>query len=217
MSDNHTNQASYPEPSIGNYDLTSMASGQFEQLNALFKLIDSYAVTNTPLKHNDIKLVATTGQYLCQSWGGVYEWELECIEHHQDNSDKPTNAEHSGDEISKSTPDINGGGAKVNIKALQTALYELHELNSFVADMSRILQQDEVMNNETIVTRDFKAQAGATIETAARKELELYDIIQAAIGIDINIANSKPRHKLLDMPSEISYYYGQHGVLKDEG
>lgn len=79
MSDNKTAIPHYPKPSISNRDLTSMASGQFQELDALFKLMAAYTEKSNSTISTTINSIASTGQHLCQSWGGVYEWELDCM------------------------------------------------------------------------------------------------------------------------------------------
>ncbi len=213
MSENQVDNIGHPKPSISNYDLTSMASEQFEQLDALFKLIASYANSKN-LDNAALKSVARAGQYLCQSWGGLFEWEFDCIKHHQASSE----SENKKSVVTQLEPSITEKPSQpINKKLLNTALYELHELNSFVSDMSRILQQNELMNDEAIVTRDFKEHIGATLETASRKQLELFDIVMESIGINFQVTDDiKPRHKLLDMPTEVMYYYHENGGLRNE-
>ena len=84
MSTANTNQATYPEPSLSNYDLTSMAKTQFQQLEALFKAIRR-------AKDDHRQELAEIGMYLCQDWVGIYDCEHEAIEHSKNNpNDKLT-------------------------------------------------------------------------------------------------------------------------------
>lgn len=207
------NQSSHPAPSISNYDLTSMATDQFEQLESIFKMLEKY-------DNPTIKNLARTGQYLCQSWGGVYEWELECI-NHQGSSPKSAgslveiNSNNKVEPVSE-THEIN---TTVNIKALGAALYELLELNCFVADSSRLLQQEELMDDQTLVTPSYTAHLAAAIEHAARKELELHHVIQESIAAKFSLGPNAPNVQLFDLPSLCTFYYGgsgHQGVLKDE-
>jgi len=108
--------------------------------------------------------------------------------------------------------------AQVNIKALCAALYELSEINCFIADTSRIMQQDALMDDERIVTQGYRNSLAAAIENAAKKELELYDVVQNSIGAELNLFTHKPNVQLFDMPSECTFYhggYGRKGVLND--
>ncbi len=100
----------------------------------------------------------------------------------------------------------------INTQALGAALYELSEINGFIADMSRILQQEDIMENESIVTRSCTSHIAAAIEIAAKKQLELQEVIESSMGIDISLHEHKPNIQLFDMPSESHFYYGRHGL-----
>jgi len=48
----------------------------------------------------------------------------------------------------KELPPVNSDQVTVNFNALGAALFELSEINTFIADMSRILQQESLMDDE---------------------------------------------------------------------
>ncbi len=107
----------------------------------------------------------------------------------------------------------------VNFKALGAALFELSDINAFITDMSRVLQQENLMDNEKVVTQGFPHYAAAAIEHACRKESELYEVIEAAIGKEFKPYEYRPNISLFKMPSESTFYYGGYshkGVLSGD-
>ncbi len=97
---------------------------------------------------------------------------------------------------------------QVNMKALCHALYELLELNWFIADTSRLLQQDDIIDNESIVTPAYRGQLAATIERAANKSTSLYEVVQRSINVDLQTHKHKPNIGLFAMPEDTPFYYG---------
>ncbi len=101
----------------------------------------------------------------------------------------------------------------INTAALYPALCELMQLNCFISDTSRLLRQDDVMEDERIVTIGYKDQLAEAIERAANKTSELFEVIEKSINCNERIFDYKPNISLFDMPTEVSFYYGS-GEIK---
>ena len=208
------NQTPTQHPIMSQYDLTSMAVSQFDQLEALFKAITACVNNEGSQPKANLCDVSAIGQYLCQSWGGLYDSELDMIKSNQAIKPVLATPPKPAPTTVTTTSSPNNDNTVVNTKALHGALYELLELNSFIADISRLLQQEQVMKDESIVTQSCSSNMGATIETASRKQSELIEVIEQAIGTSIHKDHHSLNAKLLDMPSESHVYYDMNGGLK---
>lgn len=98
------------------------------------------------------------------------------------------------------------GQKEVKIEALQSALYELGELNGFIVDTSRLLRDDEEAGSVGIISPAYRTQLCNLIEMASNKMVELHEVIQRAVGIKLR-AEHNPKINLLVMPTENNHYY----------
>jgi hypothetical protein len=205
---NFYKESLHNKPSLTPYDLTSMAYDQFQQLKALFSIISKDVDSPT------IKSLASTGNYLCDDWGDIYDCENERIRHDEGLSVNGVKISN-GDTPAVSHISFEKSQVLDNKKELMAILCEFHSTFYFINDTSKLLQQRELFDqedSESFLTPAYYKGLAEAIYKLTNKQLGLMEKLEEELGVSVSFPTHKADINLFDMASDAGLCRANKGV-----